>query len=131
MKLTSDYELNLRWYDKRLTFQNLANKTFFNALDERTKRYIWKPRLAFLNALGPAVVEKNLDDEFSSVTLNKEDASAGGSLPEDQSLPREARLFSGESNSIRLQRKYTQQYACNFNLFYYPFDTQVSTLNFL
>ena len=122
LKLTSDYELNLRWYDRRLIFQNLGNKTVFNNLEEKAKKYIWKPRLAFLNALGPAVVEKNLDDEFSSVTLTKENDKT---LPEDNSLPREARLFSGEQNSITLQRKYTQEHACNFNLFYYPFDTQV------
>ena len=36
-----------------------------------------------------------------------------------------ARLLSGDNNSISLKRKYTQQYSCNFNLFYYPFDTQV------
>ena len=36
-----------------------------------------------------------------------------------------ARLLSGNNNSISLKRKYTQQYTCNFDLFYYPFDTQV------
>lgn len=86
LTLESDYSLNLRWYDPRLVFQNLGNKTTFNNLDEKSKKYIWRPRLAFLNALGPAVVEKNLHDEFSSVTLTKEDEST---LPEDNSLPRE------------------------------------------
>ena len=38
-------------------------RTFAKHLKETDKQLIWKPRLAFLNALGPAVVEKNLDDE--------------------------------------------------------------------
>ena len=130
-------------------------------MDSKDKKYIWKPRLAFLNALGPTTEEQSLHDELSSVTLIKENKEY---LQEDISLPREgillvryshnriyglhyyenkshinsfcidilflsswylARLLSGNNNSISLKRKYTQQYTCNFDLFYYPFDTQV------
>ena len=98
LKLTSDYALNLRWYDKRLVFRNLNNKTVFNDLSESDKKFIWKPQLAFLNALGPAVVERNLDDEFSSFTLKKEEPEP---MPEDQSLPREGRsLHSTRANTL-------------------------------
>ena len=87
LEFTSDYSLNLRWYDSRLIFQDLNNKTVFNNLGETDKKYIWKPQLAFLNALGPTVAENGiLGDEFTSVTLNKED---GAYLKEDFSLPRE------------------------------------------
>ncbi len=34
-------------------------------------------------------------------------------------------LFSGAKNSISLTREYYQEYACEFDLYYYPFDTQV------
>ena len=52
------------------------------------KKYIWKPQLAFLNALGPTAVELNLHDEFTSVTLNKENMEY---LNEDISLSREGK----------------------------------------
>ena len=35
-------------------------------------------------------------------------------------------LFSGRTNAIYLTREYYQDYACAFDLAYYPFDTQVS-----
>lgn len=36
-----------------------------------------------------------------------------------------AMLFSGNENSIFLTREYFQEYSCEFDLLYYPFDTQV------
>ena len=38
--------------------------------------------------------------------------------------------FDGYSNSINLLREYYQQYACEFALEYYPFDTQVCHMVF-
>ena len=38
--------------------------------------------------------------------------------------------FDGYQNSINLLREYYQQYACEFALTYYPFDTQVCHMVF-
>ena len=89
-EFTSDHALNLRWYDPRLIFRDLNDKTTFNNLDSKDKKYIWKPRLAFLNALGPTTEEQSLHDELSSVTLIKENKEY---LQEDISLPREGILL--------------------------------------
>ena len=35
-------------------------------------------------------------------------------------------LFSGQENAISLTREYYHDYACQFELSFYPFDTQVS-----
>ena len=42
----------------------------------------------------------------------------------------EAMLFSGENNSIILTREYFLDYACQFNLRNYPFDTQMCAMVF-
>ena len=52
LKFTSDLYLNLRWYDPRLQFMNLNNATTLNSLSSEDKKYIWTPRLVFVNALG-------------------------------------------------------------------------------
>jgi hypothetical protein len=39
-----------------------------------------------------------------------------------------AMLFPGRSNSILLTREYYQEYSCPFDLLYYPFDTQVQSV---
>jgi hypothetical protein len=40
-------------------------------------------------------------------------------------FPISALLFSGSNNSIVLKREYYRDFACFFNLRYFPFDTQV------
>ena len=37
-----------------------------------------------------------------------------------------AMLFDGGNNSIQLQKEYYHTYGCEFDLLYYPFDTQVN-----
>ena len=39
-------------------------------------------------------------------------------------------MFSGKENAIYLTREYYQEYACRFDLIYYPFDTQLCSLIF-
>ena len=38
--------------------------------------------------------------------------------------------FDGYQNSINLNREYYQDFACEFGLLYYPFDTQVCHMVF-
>ena len=37
--------------------------------------------------------------------------------------------FSAYENSLNLQREYYQEFACEFDLLYYPFDTQASLIS--
>ena len=39
-------------------------------------------------------------------------------------------LFSGKRNSILLTREYYNEYSCDFDLRFYPFDTQMCTMIF-
>ena len=120
-KITTDYDLNLKWYDPRLIFRDLKADETFNDLSAESKMIIWSPKVDVPNALGQ-VKSQMTNDEFTSVSLIKENEE---NLPEDFSLSNEARLFSGDKNAVLLKRKFSQDHACNFNLFYFPFDTQV------
>ena len=51
-------------------------------------------------------------------------------LDEDITLSTESGLFSGKKNAIYLTREYYQEYACEFQLIYYPFDTQLCIMVF-
>ena len=51
-------------------------------------------------------------------------------LSEDITLSTEAMLFSGQDNAIFLTREYYQDYGCNFDLLFYPFDTQMCEMIF-
>ena len=39
-------------------------------------------------------------------------------------------LFPGSNNAILLKREYYQEYSCEFDLRYYPFDTQMCEMIF-
>ena len=82
LKFTADFYLNLRWYDLRLSFNDLNNVTYLNALTKEDKNSIWVPTLSFLNALGPY---STVVDESTSGVLVR----LGKPLPEDISLTQE------------------------------------------
>ena len=66
-------------------------------------------------------------DELTTGVLVREDESPE---PEDITLSTEAMLFSGRRNAIYLTREYYQEYACRFDLIFYPFDTQLCFMTF-
>ena len=70
LKFTSDFFLNLRWYDFRIDFRDLNNVSSLNELNAVDQEAIWTPRLTFINALGPL---QTLVDELTTSTVVKED----------------------------------------------------------
>ena len=42
----------------------------------------------------------------------------------------EVAYYEGSANPVTYRRKFTKQFSCNFQLYFYPFDTQVG-LNIL
>ena len=61
LKFTADFFLNLRWFDKRLQFQNLHDEYILNNLNETNKYDIWTPLLSFANGLGSIMAEIKKD----------------------------------------------------------------------
>ena len=53
LQFTADYFINMRWYDHRLQFKDLNDKSILNGVNTLDLIKIWSPELKFLNALGP------------------------------------------------------------------------------
>jgi len=123
LQFTADYYINLRWYDGRLDYKDLNDVSLLNGVPTDVLRQLWTPQLAFTNALGPF---QTVVDELSVCTINLENDPTY----EDLSSSNEYYGFDGYQNSINLLREYYQQYACEFALTYYPFDTQVCHMVF-
>ena len=90
LKFTVDFEINLRWFDSRLHFWNLQNRSIINRIKQKDKEVIWKPELVFVNALGPPV--DNVGS--STVILVKQ----GNPLKENISLHKEGKQFRIQGN---------------------------------
>ena len=52
-RFTADFFLNLRWQDLRLDLLDLNHDLVMNRMSKEELDEIWKPKLAFTNALGP------------------------------------------------------------------------------
>lgn len=52
----------------------------------------------------------------------------GQSLPDDIARSLEASVYEGVSGYIIMQREYFIDWTCDYELTYYPFDTQVRSL---
>lgn len=83
-KFTTDYEMDLKWYDPRLIFRDLKPDETFNGLNKDSKKIIWSPKVFVPNALGPDTSQ--LNDESSTIMLLRENEE---NLPEDFSLDNE------------------------------------------
>ncbi|XP_023348145.1 uncharacterized protein LOC111716869 [Eurytemora carolleeae] len=71
LKFTSDYYINLRWYDGRLSFKDLNDNSILNNVQLEALITMWSPQLAFLNALGPF---QTVVDDLSVCTIVLEKA---------------------------------------------------------
>ena len=87
LKFTTDFYLNLRWNDRRLSFRDLNNRTALNTLDMTDKLKLWVPTLAFQNALGPF---HTVVDKATTMVLVRE----GIPLQEDWTLSTEGKYPS-------------------------------------
>merc|ERR1719206_1706395 len=123
LQFTADYYVNLRWYDGRLVFKDLNSNSLLNGVQTSALRHLWTPQLAFVNALGPY---QTVVDDISVCTIVLEENPTNNDLT--NSL--EYYGFDSYTNAINLEREYYQVFSCEFDLLYYPFDTQVCHMVF-
>ena len=120
-------------YDGRLTFKDLNSNPLLNGVQTSSLRKLWTPQLAFINALGPY---QTLVDDISVCTIVLEKTPTFNDLTQSLECKKcnndtcniSCCLdygFNAYTNAINLQREYYQEFACEFDLYYYPFDTQV------
>jgi len=120
---TADFVLSLRWYDPRLQFSDLGAATYLNSLDKSTQRQIWSPSLGFTNA---KVIGGTKVDTITSTIVDR----IGVPLQDDIERAVEASLYAGSDGYIIMSREYFIDWTCDYDLVYYPFDTQVCKMMF-
>ena len=108
----------LRWFDKRLLFQNLKNRDNLNILVDEEKELIWFPEIVFSNI--DNTLSRMLLDEKSSIIVKRE----GEGFPNDFTDFVAAELFHGYENPFLYSGTYSTKFECEFDLRSYPFDTQ-------
>ena len=121
-------------YDGRLIFKDLNSNSLLNGVQTSALNHLWTPQLAFVNALGPY---QTVVDDISVCTIVLEENPTFNDLTNSLECKyKDCRRtiwikrvsdygFDANTNAINLEREYYQVFSCEFNLYYYPFDTQV------
>ena len=112
------FEVEMSWYETRVeTYQHLVNDTMKNTIDPDVSKQLWIPKVRLTNS------EEELPLRDVGVT-SMAVKMMGSQRPAGFDNMHEARLFSPRTNPLVFQVALTAVFTCNFNLTFYPFDTQ-------
>ena len=118
--------LRRQWFDPQLSYRNLKKERRVNLLSPSEKESIWFPTMVFENiASNEDWIEIDVNEEHN-IVRNVE----GNFDPVEVTDVDNAFIFSGEENSHYLSREFTILWNCDFNMMWYPFDTQTCAMQF-
>jgi len=123
LSFTADFDLTMIWVDPRLNFYDLRGATDLNSLSNSLQERIWSPSLSFTNAkiIGGTKVDPTVE---TVIERN------GKPAPDNIIRAVEANVYSGVDSNIIMKREYFIDWACDYDLIYFPFDTQVCKMVF-
>ena len=118
-----DFVISMRWLDPRLSYKNLKEIYYLNAIPFDVVQKIWVPDMSMPNALQ---AEGTLVDRGALIMILKD----GKRMKDDLSIAREAKVYRGTECPIVYQKEYFIRFSCIFDLQMYPFDSNICTLQF-
>ena len=121
------YNLQRTWSDTRLTYYNLKYNAFDNKISSENRGSIWTSWLTFDNIESKEKMKRTDDaDQMIIVSQNLSDFNYA-----DDTYLHNTRLFHGSTNAIRHSKQYSIDWLCDFNMAWYPFDTQSCTMEII
>ena len=118
--------LRRQWLDPRLSYRNLKQERRVNLLSPSEEETVWLPLMVFENIPSNEDWIEILVSQEYHIVRNDE----GNFDPVEVTDIDNAFIFSGEENSHYLSREFTILWNCDFNMMWYPFDTQTCAMQF-
>ena len=119
------FELVLKWFDTRLQFYNLKDNATMNFLLYEEKQNIWVPKIIFQNTKSQLTT---MNDEKSRLKVLKQQA---GAYNTDGLVSEDIDIYEGSKNPLVMSRVYDIEFMCNFQMQWYPFDSQTCYMEFM
>ncbi len=116
-KFNARFTLTMDWLDDRITFLNLLSSVA-NILPTHEVSDLWVPSLRF--QLTPDVRTTIRDSVMVTSVL-----PGKGAVLEDLTRLHEETIFPGLQAPISATRMYNEEFACVFDLEWFPFDNQI------
>ncbi|XP_042220632.1 uncharacterized protein LOC121865361 [Homarus americanus] len=122
-RFTVELLVRMIWKDQRLQFKHLRRDRQLNIILPSEAETMWVPIVDFLNAENN---QHTVVDADCKITIKRLGEPVGDNIENSK----EARIYEGKDNYIRISRKYTIVFQCPFNFFYYPFNTDYCSMIF-
>ena len=116
-----------KWIDQKVTFQNIQNETELNAINPEDRSLLWKPWTIFENIEDQGKYGPTDQDQVWTVMPNSDYSF----VQAEKSSLHNTYFFDGASNMISYEISYTVEWLCDFQMEWFPFDTQSCTMEFL
>ena len=117
------FKLHQLWFDGRVVFHNLKNDSDINTITSSEKEAIWRPKLEFSNT-------KSKEDMILDQKVFAKVIQQGNYTRSDITVAESAYIFKGEENPILLTRIYDIAFVCEYDMSWFPFDIQVTSLGY-
>ena len=120
------FVLERQWLDSQLSYQNLKSDDSLNLISPKEAASIWFPSVNFLNMASSEDstefkqneqynIERNPQNEFDPIAVTTVD---------------NAYVYSGKENKHFISKEFTTLWLCQFDMKWYPFDTQECKMQF-
>ena len=120
-RFTASLVLHVEWFDSRLTWNDLNKDPYLNRPSARQKGLFWVPKLVFSNSENETEMPK---DSKTKILIHM----LGNFTMSDQYTLHETAFYSGGENPVIYSRRFNLKFKCRFRLSYFPFDTQICTI---
>ena len=112
------------WIDPRLVYKNLKRNTDLNVLSEDETDAIWTPQIVFYNTKGK---EESVADERTILSVIPGEEFKFERT--DQTTFENIYMFQGGENNLKLSKTHDTKFLCQYDMAWYPFDTQICTMD--
>nr|XP_045599679.1 uncharacterized protein LOC123758956 [Procambarus clarkii] len=116
MTVSMELKVSLSWLDHRLTFANLQDSQRASLISRSDQDSMWLPDYKFEN-----IYRGNIKTLEETVAVER---SSDQLKPEFNRLNMDT-LFPGTKNSLTQTKKFIGTFTCDFQLYFYPFDSQL------
>ena len=117
--------LKRTWFDSHLTFHNLKKESS-NEISTTEIEHIWTQGVMFDNTEDREKFKRTDKPEVYKIIPNSD---FDFKVAENTYLYN-TYLFDGSTNALYLEKQFTVEWLCDFNMEWYPFDTQSCTMQF-
>ena len=120
------FVLERQWLDSQLSYKNLKSENSLNLISPEEAASIWFPGVSFLNM----VSNKDLSEFKMNEQYHIERNPQNKFDPIDVTTIDNAYVYSGKENKHFKSKEFTTLWLCQFDMKWYPFDTQECKMQF-